>query len=240
MPLPAVMLAFLEKAGPLTGVVGSVADWAILASTIADHAKAQEGLKYNSHAFLIPQPSAPQPTPARRPSSAASPGQSGGKSAAVQAPPGTTGRTYVTNQEARPLLSIRNSTTTFSGVASAEAVFGVSVYYVTNATGGKDVLHLVHLTGIRGFATEVGDQAEVEFSGQAVAESEGGYLLSAKGIVNELFSGFFHFWCDFLVTVNPPSSIFGDSISSIRTLRHGLVGEGCRIERRFKDFLISF
>jgi hypothetical protein len=46
-----------------------VADWAILASTIADHAKAQEGLKYNSHAFLIPQPSAPQPTPARRPSS---------------------------------------------------------------------------------------------------------------------------------------------------------------------------
>ncbi len=235
MPLPAALLAVLAEAAALTSVTGSLADYGSLAFTVVDHVKAQEGLKYNPHAFLVSEPSPPQPTPAKKPSSAASPGQSGGKSAAVPARDRTPG--YVTDQPSLPLLSIRNSTSRIPGLASTEAVFSVSVYYLANATGGRDVLHLVHLTGIRGFATAVGDQAEVEFSGQAV---EGGYVLSAKGIVNEIFSGFFHFWCDFLIKVPPPSNTYGESYSWIRTLEHGLAGKGGEIEPRANEFLISF
>jgi hypothetical protein len=171
LPLPAALIAALAEAAKLAGLTGSLADYASLAFTIADHVKAQEGLKYNPHAFLVSEPSTP--APATKPSSAASPGQSGGKSAAVPAR-----APYVTDQPSLPLLSIRNSTSRIPGLASTEAVFGVSVYYLPNAKGGRDVLHFVHLTDIRGFATAVGDQAELEFSGQAV---EGGYVLSAKG-----------------------------------------------------------
>jgi hypothetical protein len=230
LPLPAALIAALAEAAKLAGLTGSLADYASLAFTIADHVKAQEGLKYNPHAFLVSEPSTP--APAKKPSSAASPGQSGGKSAAVPAR-----APYITDQPSLPLLSIRNSTSRIPGLASTEAVFGVSVYYLPNAKGGRDVLHLVHLTDIRGFATAVGDQAEVEFSGQAV---EGGYVLSAKGIVNEIFSGFFHFWCDFLIKVPPPSNIYGESYSWIRTLEHGLAGKGGEIEPRTSEFLITF
>jgi hypothetical protein len=232
LALPAALLAALAEAAALTAVTGSLADYGSLAFTVVDHVKAQEGLKYNPHAFLVSEPSPPQPAPAKKPSSAASPGQSGGKSAAVPAR-----APYVTDQPSLPLLSIRNSTSRIPELASAEAVFTVSVYYLPNAKGGRDVLHLVHLTGIRGFATAVGDQAEVEFSGQAV---EGGYVLSAKGIVNEIFSGFFHFWCDFLIKVPPPSNTYGESYSWIRTLEYKLVGKGGKIEPRANEFLISF
>jgi hypothetical protein len=235
MPLPVGLAAVLLEAAKVTGVSGSLADYASLAFTIVDHVKAQEGLRYNPHAFFVPEPSPPQATPARKPSSAASPGQSGGKSAAV---PPREGRPVPADRTSLPLLSIRNSTSRIVGSASAEAVFGVSVYYLPKPSGDRDVLHLVHLTNIRGFATAVGDQAEVEFSGQAV---DGGYVLSAKGIVNEIFSGFFHFWCDFLVQVPKPSPVFSDDSSSwIRPLQSGLAGEGGRIEWQTNEFLISF
>jgi hypothetical protein len=55
----------------------------------------------------------------------------------------------------------------------------------------------VHLNEYRGFDTEIGSQADIEFSGTEV--KDGAYLLSAKGIVNQFLSGFFHFYLDLLV-----------------------------------------
>ena len=111
--------------------------------------------------------------------------------------------------------------------------FRSQVYFLDNPAGTQEVLHIIHLWDIRGFATEVGDQAELEFSGHEVS---GGYLLSVKGIVNELFTGFFHFWCDYMI----PSPTGPSDASDIRPLMGKLSGEGGTLTQREDRFVIRY
>lgn len=213
MPLPAGVVAALMSAGNATSVLGSVADYASLAFTVADHLKAQEGLKYNSHAFALTRPvRAATPPPAsdagRRPS-----GSSAGAPPPKPKPPEEKGAFL-------ELLTIQGD--------DAKVVFGSQVHFVTDPSGAQAEVHVIHPRSVQGFDTAIGDQAEVEFSGQ---KAGGGYVLSARGSVNEFGSGFFHFWCDFLIR---PGG------SPIQPLRHELSGSGGTIRQLSQEFVITF
>jgi hypothetical protein len=228
MPLPAAVAAALETAGLLTAVTGSLADQVSVAFTIADHIKAQEGLKYNAHVFSIVPPqesaSATEPPPA----SAGSRRQKNKEPAsAATAPTAKRDPTRLIAVGGHAILELKSS--------GAGALFGLNRYLHYNSTGPPVSVFAVHLWQVKGFATEITDQAEIDFSGKEV---EAGYLLSIKGFINEFLRGFFHFYCDLLVRHLPATA--PSDAQSIVPLSNSLAGRGGSIATTKTGFVVSF
>lgn len=222
MPLPAAVAAALATGAAFTSVAGSAADYFSLAFTVADHLKAQEGLKFNSHIFSIEDPEKQQS--AAPPTSASTRRQPAGRSASTT-PAAAKPMQLQQTANSAALLDIRGS--------GARALFGLDEYLRVAPSGPDTLLYVIHLWLIKGFATSIGDQAEVEFSGTTI---EGGYLLTARGFVNELSSGFFNFWCDFLVRRLPA----GTPGQTVVPLQKGLQGTGGNIAQSGNGFSVSF
>src|SRR4051812_30889626 len=85
MPVPAAVAAAAAALSGGAGVLGSAADLMSLGFTIADHLKAQEGLTYNRHAFVL---RARRQSPEDKPASAAGPRRRGPTGASAKAPAG--------------------------------------------------------------------------------------------------------------------------------------------------------
>jgi hypothetical protein len=209
----------------LAGVAGSGADQVALALNIADHLKAQDGLKFSSHAFAVEPfepPVTPEPIPG--PKSARSPGQGGGKSAAAKDSTASQDEklTLLHRDEARFL--------TITG-AKTKAEFTLSNYIRTLPMPMRHV-YTTRLHSLSGFQTgAIGDQAEVEFGGVNI---EGGYLLTARGFVNGVVSDYFTFWCDLLVREDPKNSQL-----SVSALEGGSAPPG-RVTKHTDRFSVSF
>lgn len=194
-PLVAAALAAAAAAGKaaeqITSVTGSVSDLISLGFTIADQMKAQEGLKYDPHVFVLQGPAPAAPGPA----SAASP--TAGASDASAASPRAVSELALTNVYSPvPVLRIGSGD-------SPLAEFGLSRFVRSGgAPGPRTLVYVLHLTRAEGFDTAVGDQLEVSFTGTAI---EGGYVICAKGMVNQWLSGYFHFSCEVLVPLPEPA-----------------------------------
>lgn len=220
MPGPAAVVATLAKLVGISGVSVS-AELISLGFTIADHLKAQEGLKSNLHAFKLDVTSGPQS--ASQPASASIVTLSGGKSAAVPKAAGQPSMRLRETGNSVAILEIRSN--------GARAVFGLDSYLRVAPSGPSTLVYLVHLWDAKGFDSEVGDQAELEFSG---TEVDDGYLLSVKGFVNEWLRGFFHFYGDILIRRVAPGSL----AESVLPLRRNTVGTGGRISETKHGFLV--
>lgn len=211
MAVPAAPLGAIGALGAAASAGGLLADVVDLGFTIADHVKAQEGLKYNSLLFTLQGPTQTATSKAARPQSASVGSVRGGKSQSAQ-PSETRSQIAYTVRGAIPLLQIASE--------SANARFSLLEYQHEGRGSNRTLAYAVHLIGdLEGFATEVGDQAELQFTGTAVEDI---YLLSVYGTVNKWLAGFFHFYCDYMVR-NP---LPGSKESPVVPLRYQVNGTG--------------
>jgi hypothetical protein len=158
--------------GAVTAISGSLPDIVQGVGEVADWVKAQEGVRYNVLTFSLPE-ARPQPEP-----DPASLARVGKVKHVVSLDP-----TFIEPQiRSAPLLRLD---------AGKETILLFRVGLLSRSKGAQPEMGYTFLSSAEGFASAIGDQAEVEFSGE---EWKGmGYLLAFKGFVNPMGSGFDQF-----------------------------------------------
>jgi hypothetical protein len=148
---------------------------------LVNWSKAQDGVKYNNYTFDIPNDS-PKTNDNAKTSSIAKAVKNAKTNSTTMLP--SAKDIVASSGIVLPILTITTSSKLKSVNMNNKLIFAVALRF-SNSNNYFNTGHVILLSS-KGFATNIGDQAEFEFQGTKHSDSK--YLLTFNGQVNPLFS----------------------------------------------------